>query len=124
MAGKTIIAPASALGRGGVSVIRMSGDHSKQIAEAMCGSLAESWKFKKCKIRSSEGLVLDSGMVVFFESPNSYTGEDVVEFHCHGNPAIVNLILEDAVNRGARVCLLYTSPSPRDRTRSRMPSSA
>ena len=42
-------------------------------------------------------------MVVFFESPNSYTGEDVVEFHCHGNPAIVNLILEDAVNRGARV---------------------
>ena len=51
MAGKTIIAPASALGRGGVSVIRMSGDHSKQIAEAMCGSLAESWKFKKCKIR-------------------------------------------------------------------------
>ena len=81
----------------------MSGDHSKQIAEAMCGSLAESWKFKKCKIRSSEGQVLDSGMVVFFESPNSYTGEDVVEFHCHGNPAIVNLILEDAVNRGARV---------------------
>ena len=65
MAGKTIIAPASALGRGGVSVIRMSGDHSKQIAEAMCGSLAESWKFKKCKIRSSEGQVLDSGMVVF-----------------------------------------------------------
>jgi len=103
MAGKTIIAPASALGRGGVSVIRMSGDHSKQIAEAMCGSLAEPWKFKKCKIRSSEGQILDSGMVVFFESPNSYTGEDVVEFHCHGNPAIVNLILEDAVNRGARV---------------------
>ena len=57
MAGKTIIAPASALGRGGVSVIRMSGDHSKQIAEAMCGSLAESWKFKKCKIRSSEGQI-------------------------------------------------------------------
>ena len=45
--------------------------------------------------------MLDSGLVVFFESPHSYTGEDVVEFHCHGNPTIVNLIVEDVVKRGA-----------------------
>ena len=101
MLGKTIVAPASAPGRGGVSVIRMSGADAKTIAENMCGSLANSWKFKKCKIKSVDGAVLDSGLVVFFESPHSYTGEDVVEFHCHGNPTIVNLIVEDAVKRGA-----------------------
>ena len=38
-----------------------------------------------------------------FKSPHSYTGEDVVEFHCHGNPTIVNLIIEDAVKRGAEI---------------------
>ena len=101
MSGKTIVAPASAPGRGGVSVIRMSGANSREIAENMCGSLADSWKFKKCNIKSLDGLVLDNGLVVFFESPHSYTGEDVVEFHCHGNPTIVNLIVEDAVKRGA-----------------------
>ena len=101
MLGKTIVAPASAPGRGGVSVIRMSGANAKAIAEDMCGGLAQSWKFRKCKIKSTDGLVLDSGLVVFFESPHSYTGEDVVEFHCHGNPTIVNLIVEDVVKRGA-----------------------
>ena len=101
MSGKTIVAPASAPGRGGVSVIRMSGANAKAIAEDMCGGLAQSWKFRKCKIKSTDGLVLDSGLVVFFESPHSYTGEDVVEFHCHGNPTIVNLIVEDVVKRGA-----------------------
>ena len=101
MSGKTIVAPASAPGRGGVSVIRMSGAGSKEIAENMCGSLADSWKFKNCNIKSLDGAVLDNGLVVFFKSPHSYTGEDVVEFHCHGNPTIVNLIVEDAVKRGA-----------------------
>ena len=100
MLGKTIVAPASAPGRGGVSVIRMSGANAKAIAEDMCGGLAQSWKFRKCKIKSTDGLVLDSGLVVFFESPHSYTGEDVVEFHCHGNPTIVNLIVEDVITTG------------------------
>ena len=44
MLGKTIVAPASAPGRGGVSVIRMSGANAKAIAEDMCGGLAQSWK--------------------------------------------------------------------------------
>jgi tRNA modification GTPase len=98
---RTIVAPATAPGRGGVSIIRMSGVHSKSIAEGMCGELAEAWRFKRCSIKSLGGSKIDDGMVVFFKSPNSYTGDDVVEFHCHGNPTIVNLVVEDAVNRGA-----------------------
>tara|TARA_B100000900_G_scaffold229300_1_gene194703 strand:+ start:4742 stop:6055 length:1314 start_codon:yes stop_codon:yes gene_type:complete len=100
---RTIIASASAPGRGGVSVVRMSGEKSKNIAERMCGELSEPWKFKKCSIMSSGNEVIDSGMVVFFQSPHSYTGEDVVEFHCHGNPMIVSLIVDEAVSLGAVV---------------------
>lgn len=83
--------------------MRMSGEKSKVIAERMCGELSEPWKFKKCSIMSSDDGVIDSGMVVFFQSPHSYTGEDVVEFHCHGNPMIVSLIVDEAVSLGAVV---------------------
>ena len=100
---RTIIAPSTVPGRGGVSIIRMSGELSKSIAEGMCGELAEAWRFKRCSIKSLGGSKIDDGMVVFFKSPNSYTGDDVVEFHCHGNPTIVNLVVEEAVNRGAVV---------------------
>ena len=100
---RTIVAPATVPGRGGVSIIRMSGELSKSIAEGMCGKLAEAWRFKRCSIKSRGGSKIDDGMVVFFKSPNSYTGDDVVEFHCHGNPTIVNLVVEEAVNSGAVV---------------------
>ena len=69
----------------------------------MCGELSEPWKFKKCSIMSSDDGVIDSGLVVFFQAPRSYTGEDVVEFHCHGNPMIVSLIVDEAVSLGAVV---------------------
>ena len=100
---RTIIASASASGRSGVSVVRMSGEGSRAIAEKMCGELSEPWKFKKCSISSQNGEVLDSGMVVFFQSPHSYTGEDVVEFHCHGNPTIVAMVIDEAVAMGADI---------------------
>ena len=70
---------------------------------------------------------IDNCLVVRFQAPYSFTGENVVELHLHGNPFLVDLIIQIAVDYGARLakpCLLYTSPSPRDRTRSRMPSSA
>ena len=69
----------------------------------MCGELEESWRFKKCSIRSKTGSILDTGMVVLFETPHSYTGEDVIEFHCHGNPSIINLVMETALDYGAVV---------------------
>ena len=100
---RTIVAPATVPGRGGVSIIRMSGELSKSIAEAMCGELAEAWRFRRCSIKSQSGSKIDDGMVVFFKSPNSYTGDDVFEFHCHGNPTIVHLVVEEAVRRGAVV---------------------
>ena len=103
MTESTIIAPASAPGRGGISVIRISGPQSLAVAESLCGKLEEPWKFKRCKIINQGGDVLDTGLVVFFKSPHSYTGEDVVEVHCHGNPRLVDLIVAEGVACGARV---------------------
>ena len=62
-----------------MSVIRISGPNSVSVAEGLCGGLEEPWKFKHCKIKKNDGVVLDTGLVVFFKSPHSYTGEDVVE---------------------------------------------
>jgi len=73
------------------------------VAESLCGKLGEPWKFKHCKIINQGGDVLDTGLVVFFKSPHSYTGEDVVEVHCHGNPRLVDLIVAEGVACGARV---------------------
>ena len=103
MTDSTIIAPASAPGRGGISVIRISGPQSLAVAESLCGKLEEPWKFKRCKITNRGGGVLDTGLVVFFKSPHSYTGEDVVEVHCHGNPRLVDLIVAEGIACGARV---------------------
>ena len=103
MTESTIIAPASAPGRGGVSVIRISGEQSLVIAEKLCGKLEDPWKFKKCKITRKNGDTLDTGLVVVFQSPRSYTGEDVVEIHCHGNPRLVDLIVAEGVAWGARI---------------------
>ena len=103
MTESTIIAPASAPGRGGVSVVRISGPKARPIAQTLCGDLEEPWKLKKCTISSEGGVDLDTGLVVFFKSPNSYTGEDVVELHCHGNPRLVDLIVAEGVSCGARV---------------------
>ena len=83
------MAPATPLGKGGVSVVRVSGVGAKAVGEVVCGELNRPWVFKKCQIKNKKGVVVDSGLVVLFESPKSYTGEDVVEVHCHGSPVVL-----------------------------------
>ena len=103
----TIVATATPHGFGGVSVVRMSGPDSKNIIRSISLSSKNKEPFK----HKTDGLVrlidensvpFEDGVVTFFKKPNSYTGEDVVEISCHGNPSIVNkLILLCCVN-GAR----------------------
>ena len=100
---ETIVAPATPYGRGGISVVRISGGSAKRAGEFVCGSLGEAWTLKKCSIKNRQGLVIDSGLVVFFESPKSYTGEDVVEIHCHGSPVVVEQVVDVVVSLGCRL---------------------
>ncbi|MDG2061812.1 MAG: tRNA uridine-5-carboxymethylaminomethyl(34) synthesis GTPase MnmE [SAR86 cluster bacterium] len=102
---ETIVAPATSVGKGGVGIVRLSGEKSRLIGSALCGDLSEPWKVKKCTVSDSDKEMIDSGLVVYFKAPNSYTGEDVVEIHCHGNPLLLDLITRAAIKEGARMAL-------------------
>ena len=100
---ETIIAPATAPGRSGVAVIRVSGPLALEIERTICGEISQPMFLRPCSIKNSDKKTVDHGLVVFFKGPASYTGEDVVEIHCHGNPIIVDLIIKEALVLGARV---------------------
>ena len=99
----TIVAPATPGGRGGVGIVRLSGKKAAVIGRRLCGDLDEPWKFKRCNILDLDQVEIDSGLVVLFKSPKSYTGEDVLEIHCHGNPVLINKIIGASVACGARM---------------------
>ena len=91
---ETIVALASAQGKAGVSLIRMSGPHAFVCAEDMIGSVPKPWNAKLCDILGPDGEFIDQSIVIGFKSPKSFTGEDVVEFHVHGSTVIVSKILK------------------------------
>lgn len=89
----TIFAQATAQGRAGVSVVRISGPSSFTIAREICGELPLSHTAGLRGLRDCDGEVLDKALVLPFTGPNSFTGEDVVEFHLHGGIAIIDAVL-------------------------------
>ena len=100
----TIVAIASPIGTGAVSLIRLSGAHSLEIARRAIGrgSLPLARAAGLRKIRDHAGLVLDEGVMVCFLGPHSYTGEDVVEFTGHGGVAVTKRVLERLIEVGAQ----------------------
>lgn len=100
----TIAAIATAQGEGGVGVIRISGPSALEVA-LRCFSVkgpVEERRLVYGSILSTAGKRLDVGFLAWMPSPRSYTGEDVVEFHCHGGPLLLRQVLGALVNSGAR----------------------
>ena len=62
---ETIVAPATPAGRGGISIIRISGNDARGVGLSLCGELPKSWSFKPCSILDGAGVLIDSGLVVF-----------------------------------------------------------
>lgn len=89
----TIYALSSGSLPAGVAVVRISGPAVSDIAEVMCGSLPPPRQSVLRWIRNCDGAPIDQGLVVFFPSPNSFTGEDCIEFQVHGSRAAVAAIL-------------------------------
>lgn len=101
-----IAAVSTAPGVGGVAIIRVSGEGSLKIAEKMFKPLGKTAvkDFEPYKMYVGNidgGDFTDFGMCVYFKSPRSYTGEDMVEFHCHGGVAITRGILKRTFDLGA-----------------------
>lgn len=91
-------------GRGAINVIRLSGDGSKQLAQKMFSPFPDRANYLKAGTIRTE-LFDDKGMCVFFDAPRSFTGEESVEFHCHGGEATAKAVLERCFALGARPAL-------------------
>ncbi len=102
-----ISAIATANGVGGVAIIRVSGNGALDLASKMFKPLSKNIQvnnFEPYKMYVGEidgGTFTDFGMAVYFKAPKSYTGEDMVEFHCHGGLAISRGILKRTFELGA-----------------------
>lgn len=90
----TIFAPATASGKAGVAVIRVSGPQALEAVKKMTAiKTPVPRKAMFSEIHTPDGTAVDNGLVLYFPCPNSFTGEDVVEFQTHGGRAIISAVL-------------------------------
>ena len=102
--GDTIAAVATAPGRGGVAIVRVSGPEAFQVVERLTGHIPKPRRVSLESIRVDPNLTLiDTAVVLAFKGPHSYTGEDVVEFQCHGGSVTPRRVLEACLASGARL---------------------
>jgi tRNA modification GTPase len=99
----TIAAIATATGRGGVGIVRISGPKAKLVAKQLLQIKLQPRHAHYCDFSSSNGDVLDQGVALFFPGPNSFTGEDVLELQGHGGPVILDLLLREITQLGVRL---------------------
>ena len=98
----TIVAAATPPGKGGIGIVRISGDDAEKLAATLIGSVPEPRLATRAKLHDSEGEQLDSGIALYFPGSASYTGEPVLEFHGHGGPLVMASVIDAAVKLGAR----------------------
>ena len=111
MSGETVFALASAPGRAGVSVIRLSGPEAVAIAQALAGPRPLPARQAVLRTLKAGGEPIDQAVLIHFPAPGSFTGEDVVELQCHGSPAVIEAVSDALLAAGA------TPAGPGDFTR-------
>ena len=102
---ETVVAQATPHGQGSISVIRLSGKKSLKIAGRVTNE-KKGFKNRVATLRSvylSDKKEIDRCVFLYFKQPHSYTGEDVIEISCHGNPFIVESIIALCCKNGARI---------------------
>lgn len=99
----TIAAIATPIGRGGVGVIRLSGAKASAIACQLTGKSAFTPRLAQfCRFYNQDGSVIDEGLVLYFNAPHSFTGEDVIELQGHGGMILQNQLLARVFELGAK----------------------
>jgi tRNA modification GTPase len=98
-----IAAIATPPGRGGIGVVRVSGDGLATLIAGIAGKPLAPRIATRVAFRDAQGNAIDTGLALFFPRPHSYTGEDVVEWHGHGGPAVMRLLLARCLELGARL---------------------
>ena len=103
MTADTIVAPATPPGTGGIAIVRISGPDVEPIARQILGGLPEPRTATLRHFRNAEGALVDTGVALYFPAPASFTGESVLELHGHGGPVVVSMLVDAAVECGARL---------------------
>jgi len=101
--GDTIAAIATPPGNGGVGVIRISGPRAAEIARRLAGKLPKPRYAVFRHFRDSSGGLIDSGLMLYFPGPASFTGEDVLELQAHGGRIVLDMLLRRVLECGARM---------------------
>lgn len=100
----TIVAIATANGIGSISIVRLSGVDALQIALNISKKTKLTPRYATLsKLYDTKDELIDEALLIYFQNPYSFTGEDIVEFQCHGGIAISNLILGLCIEYGARL---------------------
>ncbi|MEZ5464098.1 MAG: tRNA uridine-5-carboxymethylaminomethyl(34) synthesis GTPase MnmE [Lysobacteraceae bacterium] len=98
----TIVAIATAPGRGGVGIVRVSGSLVADIASALIGRAPTPRHAHYATFRDANGDTIDDGIALFFPGPRSFTGEDVLELQGHGAPLLLDRLQAGCIELGAR----------------------
>jgi tRNA modification GTPase len=106
----TIVAVATAAGRGAIGIVRASGPQLEPLIEAICGGPLEPRRAHYLPLLGSDGQPIDMGLAIYFAAPNSYTGEDVLELQAHGGPVVMQLLLARCLEAGAAAGVRIAQP--------------
>ncbi|MBA2653599.1 MAG: tRNA uridine-5-carboxymethylaminomethyl(34) synthesis GTPase MnmE [Gammaproteobacteria bacterium] len=99
----TIAAQATPPGRGGIGIIRISGQAASEVAQLILGRLPSPRYATFCDFLDHDGSVIDQGLALYFKSPYSFTGEDVLELHAHGGSVVIDILLQRILKLGVRM---------------------
>ena len=105
-----IVAIATAPGRGGIGIVRVSGPQLGPFIFALLGLALTPRHAHYCVFRNQQGTPIDEGIALYFSSPHSYTGEDVLELQGHGGPAVMQLLLKQCLAIGSRFNVRMAAP--------------
>jgi tRNA modification GTPase len=100
---ETIAAIATPAGRGGIGIIRISGNQTKSLMSALLGREIPPRYASFLPFLDEHGSTVDTGIALFFPAPHSFTGEDILELQCHGSPIILDILLRTLQTRGVRL---------------------
>ena len=98
----TIAAIATPQGVGAIGIVRVSGPRARAITRAIAGVVPPPKQATHRVFRAADGSPLDEGLVLYFEAPASYTGEDVLELQGHGGARVLDGVLACVLSHGAR----------------------
>ena len=98
-----ICAIATPPGKGGVSILRISGSNLSVFLSKFVSKQLEPRSAVYASFTDDENEIIDKGIAIYFPAPNSFTGEEVLELHGHGGPAVMDLLLQRSLQLGARL---------------------